>query len=410
MTFSGRIPSHLGNLSNLQFLDLSYSTGATHLTNLSWITHLHFLRYLYLSAVNFSTVVDWPQAVNMIPSLRVLELSEWSLTSANQSLPHLNLTKHETLDLSFNYFNHPIASCWFWNITHLKQLFLESAGLYCPLPRALDGMTYLQVLHISEDVDGNPNKLCITMTSMRNLCNLETIYIRNLLCGDIAEFLDSLPQCSFSKLVEVDLEENYISGALPINWTWPVTSLESLDLFGNNIGGMLPNWMGQLTSLGYLDMAQNNIGGIIPASMSKLSSLGYLDLSQNNITGPLPSFVGNFTYLDYLDLSYNHLIGHVPHEIGMLSNLEYLNLENNDLDGNITEDHFSSLKSLQWIFLSSNSLKIEISSEWKPPFRLQGAYFTSCHMGPLFPSWLKWMVSINQLDISNEGINDRLPD
>lgn len=31
-------------------------------------------------------------------------------------------------------------------------------------------------------------------------------------------------------------------------------------------------------------------------------------------------------------------------------------------------------------------------------------------MGPLFPSWLKWMVNINRLDISNTGISDRVRD
>jgi Leucine-rich repeat (LRR) protein len=162
--------------------------------------------------------------------------------------------------------------------------------------------------------------------------------------------------------------------------------------------------------LEFLGLARNNISGAIPDLMAQLTSLNIHDLAQNNITGPLPSFVGNFTSLSYVDLSYNHLTGHVPYEIGMLANVSYLNINHNDLDGTITEEHFAGLKSLQWIDLSANSLKIQISSEWKPPFTLMESHFGSCRMGPLFPSWLKWMVDIYRLDISNTSINDHLPD
>ena len=47
--------------------------------------------------------------------------------------------------------------------------------------------------------------------------------------------------------------------------------------------------------------------------------------------------------------------------------------------------------------------ELVISWQWQPPFRLQGADFA-------FPSWLKSMVDIYQLDISNTSISDRLPD
>jgi len=47
--------------------------------------------------------------------------------------------------------------------------------------------------------------------------------------------------------------------------------------------------------------------------------------------------------------------------------------------------------------------ELVISWQWQPPFRLQGADFA-------FPSWLKSMVDIYQLDISNSSISDSLPD
>jgi Leucine-rich repeat (LRR) protein len=133
----------------------------------------------------------------------------------------------------------------------------------------------------------------------------------------------------------------------------PSNKLKELHLAGNNLTGKLPSWMGQLTAL------------------------VTLDLHGNNISGPLPAFIGQLTTLKTLDLYGNHM------------------------DGVITEEHFNSAKSLQYIDMSYNSLNIKISAEWKPPFRLSRGMFTCCQIGPLFPSWLQWQVDIVYLDISS---------
>ncbi|OEL14337.1 hypothetical protein BAE44_0024644, partial [Dichanthelium oligosanthes] len=87
---TGRIPEFLGSLKNLKFLNLS---------------GIQF----FGPAVLQQLVADWPHVVNKIPSLRPSPLSNCFLTSANQSLSHLNLTNLEVLDLSENHFNHPVA-------------------------------------------------------------------------------------------------------------------------------------------------------------------------------------------------------------------------------------------------------------------------------------------------------------
>ncbi|KAL6874158.1 hypothetical protein ACP4OV_014240 [Aristida adscensionis] len=164
--------------------------------------------------------------------------------------------------------------------------------------------------------------------------------------------------------------------------------------------------MRQLT---ILDISQNNITGHLPACMGQFTRLRTLDLSGNNLTR-LPHEIGLLSGLRTLELSYNHLTGRVPYEIGLLSNLTFLGLNNNDLDGVITEEHFASLKSLKHIDLSYNSLRINISSEWQPPFRLNFAHFAACQMGPKFPSWLRRLVDVEEIDISSAGIDDFLPD
>ncbi|KAL6890241.1 hypothetical protein ACP4OV_009004 [Aristida adscensionis] len=305
--FFGAVPPQLGNLSKLQYLDLS-SMLLVESTDISWLSGLHLLQHLDLSWVNLSTVADWPRAVAMLPSLRVLGLSYCSLVSVNQSLPYLNFTGLEVLNLYKNYLEHPIASSWFWNITGLKYLNLGRSGLYGRLPTALENVTSLQVLDFSELYGTRKN---IMTANLKNLCDLEIINLDSSLWhGDVTELFENLPVCSSNKLQE-------------------------LHMANNNFTGMLPKWMGQLTSL------------------------VTLDLRGNNISGHLPAFIGHLSALKTLSLSHNHL------------------------DGVITEEHFADLKSLQFIDLSYNSLKINIT-------------------------WLQWHVDIRYLDMSTTGIVDVL--
>lgn len=124
-----------------------------------------------------------------------------------------------------------------------------------------------------------------------------------------------------------------------------------------------------------------------------------------------PSSIGYFRSLRILDLSYNNLRGSVPTEIGTLTNLTYLDLSNNNLGGVITEEHFVGLMNLKEIDLSFNNLSVVVDADWIQPFRLESAGFASCHLGPLFPVWLRQqLLHITKLDISSTGLVGNIPD
>jgi len=371
--FYGRVPPQLGNLSKLHHLDLSttinFVNGAPlYSTDISWLARLPSLQYLGLGFINLTMVLDWAHVVNMMPGLRVLDLSNCWLTSANQSLPHLNnLTQIERLDLFGNSFQHPVASCWFWNLTSLRYLRLGGTHLYGQFPHALGGMTSLQVLDFSaSDGTNNPyitdGGLDIMTADMRNLCNLEILILSSsYMDGNITKLFEKLPLCNSTKLKELHLGDNDFTGSIP-------------------------NLIGRWASLLVLDLSDNQITGPIPPQIGKLNGLLSLDLSNNQITGPLPS------------------------EISMLSNLTVLYFGGNNLTGVVTHESLAGLTSLIGIDLSSNSLKIAVHPDWLPPFSLQYAYFASCEMGPHFPTWLQSQVEIIELDISCASIFDNIPD
>jgi Leucine-rich repeat (LRR) protein len=242
-----------------------------------------------MRSVNLSMALDWAHAVSMVPSLRVLDLSDCSLASANQSLPHLNLTQVERLDLSLNDFNHPVATCWVWNLTSLTYLGLGGTQLYGKFHHALGGMTSLQVLDFfgssgTRDPYITDGGLDIMTANMTNLCNLQILILSSSdMNGDITEFFEHLPQCS-QKLKELHLDNNDFTGVIP-NWIGGWASLVILDLSNNQINGSVPSEIGALTSLLTLDLSNNQITGLVPSEISKLNNLTSLKLGWNNLSG-----------------------------------------------------------------------------------------------------------------------------
>ncbi|KAM3297300.1 hypothetical protein ACQJBY_039259 [Aegilops geniculata] len=330
---SGMVPPQLGNLSKLEYLDLSYiyfNNMSMVSTDISWLTHLPLLVHLDMSYINLSSIADWPLVVNKIPSLELLYLSECSLSSANQSLTHLNLTNLQYLDLSGNDFGHPIASGWFWNLTSLKYLGLAGTSLYGPFPDALANMSSLQRLESSY----MGNKATMTV-DLKNLCDLEYLSIDGgLSSGKITEFLDKLPRCSSNRLRYLSLSSNNMVGILP-NRMGHLTNLFVFDLSSNNITGGIPLGIRNLSYLVRLDLSNNLLTGVIPPGLGNYTSLQYLSLSSNHLTGPMLPGMASCTALCSLDLSDNNITGVIPPWLGNCTSLWYLYLSKNLLTGHV---------------------------------------------------------------------------
>uniref|UniRef100_A0A251U2Y8 Putative leucine-rich repeat domain, L domain-like protein n=1 Tax=Helianthus annuus TaxID=4232 RepID=A0A251U2Y8_HELAN len=79
--YSKQFPHHLGNLSRLQYLDLSnYIDGFIFpgpiMDDITWVSSLSSLRYLDLSGITIGSHIDWfHPIINMLPSLHTLKLA-----------------------------------------------------------------------------------------------------------------------------------------------------------------------------------------------------------------------------------------------------------------------------------------------------------------------------------------------
>ena len=84
-----------------------------------------------------------------------------------------------------------------------------------------------------------------------------------------------------------------------------------LVLSGNQltVTGSIPPQLGNLTTLELLELCGNELNGSIPPQLGDLTNLTDLRLGDNQPTGSIPSELGNSTNLDYLNLTLNQLSG-----------------------------------------------------------------------------------------------------
>ncbi|CAM0948526.1 unnamed protein product [Alopecurus aequalis] len=357
----GAMPSFLGSLRNLVYLNISCinfnGRVPPQLGNLSRLLYLDISNTYTRSTQVYSTDISW---LGRISSLRHLDMSGVNLTSVTDWAHVVNM------------------------LPNLRALHLQS----CQLTRSTPPLVH------------------------SNLTLLE----------------------------DLDLSDNIFYGPLAPNWFWDIKSLRTLKLEYSQLYGPIPDELGNMTALRVLDLQDNenvtgmfprtlknlcnleelvftsvNLGGDITEQMERLprcswEKLRSLGLTATNMTGNLPVWLGSLTSLQMLGVSDNQISGHVPLGLGALSNLSVLYLGNSNLSGVITQDHLANLVSLKIMDLSFSSLEIVLDSAWTPPFRLLIVKLTACQVGPRFPVLLKQQKGISQIQMSNTGIEDTIPD
>lgn len=183
-----------------------------------------------------------------------------------------------------------------------------------------------------------------------------------------------------NKVVGLQLFRNNVMGVLP-NAIGDLENLEILNLAFNSITGEFPQTLAKLTKLKVLKLEMNRMKGELPANMGDMSSLEEFSIFNNFITGSIPESVGNIKSLKILNLSSNNFKGSIPSTLSDLANLETLGLFENNLEGAIPIA-MGSLKNLKELVLANNALDGEIPAGFEQlaslrVFQIQNNKFTS---------------------------------
>ncbi|CDP05585.1 unnamed protein product [Coffea canephora] len=191
----------------------------------------------------------------------------------------------------------------------------------------------------------------------------------NCLGGQLSPSLVNLTNLRY-----LDMSSNNFSGTQVPAFLGLLKNLRYLNLSHAGFDGEIPHHLGNLSHLRltYLDLNFNNLHGSIPSEIGQLINFTYLDLSNNNLHESIPSEIGHLSKLTNLLLFNNKLNGAISTNLGQLTKLQAFDVEDNSLTGVLSEDHFAKLRELKLLGLSRNSLALNVSSSWVPPFQLQG--------------------------------------
>ncbi|KAM5559169.1 hypothetical protein ABKV19_020694 [Rosa sericea] len=301
--FSGQIPIEVARLTRLKVLDLSmYCADLEKLENPNLgtlIQNLTELTELNLDNMNLSEESHWSQTISSsLPKLSVLSLSNCDLSGPiHESFARLHSLS--TLILDSNYISGPVPK-FFANFSSLISLNLSYCNFHGAFPKEIFQVPTLQSVDLS--------------------ANLE-------LSGSLPEF--------------------------PKNG-----SLESLVLSGTKFSGVLPDSIGNLKMLSELDLRECNFTGAVPKSLANLTQLGHLYLSSNKFSSPINSIQWDkLIKLEDLDLSDNLLYGSIPLSPFPIPLLRSLLLSGNHFSGQLLEFSNVSSSSLLSLDLSSNNLE-----------------------------------------------------
>jgi Leucine-rich repeat (LRR) protein len=305
-----------------------------------------------------------PSAVGDLTELVILDLRGNHLTS---SLPNSfgNLTQLISLDLSLNRLT-GIVPASFSFLTNLKSLVLDYNNFVNIASEAFDGMTSLEMLSMVD----NEKWFTALSPNIGNLTALRVLFLTgNAILYEIPSTLGNLRNLEY-----LDLSKNYFESTVPES-IYSLSNLSSLILVSNFLTGTISPSISQLTKLEGLFFSQNKFVGSLPNDISELIHLGILSLDNCLYTGRIPNSYSKLTNLSGLYLEGNSFHGNVSF-LSTLTKLKLFQMNNNflassssnsDLPSSSLSQIFYNLSRLTQFDLSNNlfSGSIPYSPNWE---------------------------------------------
>ncbi|XP_021888458.1 probable LRR receptor-like serine/threonine-protein kinase At4g20940 [Carica papaya] len=439
-SISGTLPDNIGDVKNLEFLDLSNNLFSSSLP--PGIGKLDSLRNLSLAGNNFSGEI--PDSISAMTSIHSLDMSRNSLSgplpisiTKLYNLLYVNLSSNrftgripegfesisglQVLDLHLNMFDGHLDGEFFLlsnaSYVDFSGNMLVSSGSEKLLPGISESIKYLILSH--NQINGS--LVSGSELLFENLKVLDLSY--NQLYGELPGFdfaydlqvlklsnnkfsgfvPNNLLKGDSSLLTELDLSGNNLSGPISIIMS---TNLRILNLSSNRLTGELPQLTGNCA---VLDLSNNQFEGNL-TRMMKWGNIEHLDLSQNRLAGSFPEVTAQFLRLNHLNLSRNALSGNIPKVIVQFPKLRVLDMSSNQLDGPILSG-LLSMATLQELHLENNFLTsaLELPLSSSPKANLQILDLSHNRLSGYFPDQFGSLTGLLMLNLAANNFSGSLP-
>ncbi|CAI9777301.1 unnamed protein product [Fraxinus pennsylvanica] len=314
-TFNGTMSQCIGSLSKLEVLFLGSNNFEDIITESYFfnVSQLQFLQLSYNPGISFNISSGWNppfQATNVyLAGCKVgPHFPTWLRTQ----------TRLEYLDISNAEISDTFPD-WFWELSpKLSGLIVSHNNFQGVLPDLSSKFSTFGTIDLSFNHFNGSLPILPHNGSVLDLSSNEF--------SGSNEFFGSIPSnlCHLAHLQVLDFSLNKISGGIPKclnNLTAMIQVGSAFDRsfllqYSEGFESAFLTWKGKeaeyintLNLVKLIDLSCNNLEGVVPDEITSLVMLVGLNLSRNNLSGFLPTNIGQ------LRLSYNNLLGKIPKSI-----------------------------------------------------------------------------------------------
>ncbi|KAJ4817028.1 Leucine-rich repeat protein kinase family protein [Rhynchospora pubera] len=255
------------------------------------------------------------------------------------------------------------------SLSNLSYLALNSNKFSGKIPPSLGKLSNLYWLDLADNQLTGPIPVSTgTKPGLDLLIRTKHFHFnKNQLSGTIPEALFS----SQMSLIHVLFDGNQLTGNIPVSLGL-VQTLEVLRLDRNSLTGSVPSNLNNLTKINELNLANNKLSGPLP-DLYKMNQLNYVDLSNNTFDpSESPAWFSELSSLTALIIQSGGLQGEVPAALFSIPPLQEVILDDNALNGTLDISKGVSQELNIVSFKNNDIVSVDVVSDYNGSIALSG--------------------------------------